>query len=567
METLSQYDLKSIHLPRLAGGKLRLFTWLLENPLSRVLLLRRLLRDSGITRLRQLSVPETPLFQPYTPYSPPPSSSRLGSLSVKPAVAIPYQNRSGFVSVLDYARAYRATVITPEEVAQKLLAALADSDARPLPLRAFIACDREDILRQAQASSLRWRDGKPLGLFDGVPVAVKDELDQIPYPTTLGTRFLNQMLTGQDATVVARLRAAGALLIGKTNMHEIGAGVTGLNPHQGTPHNPYQLHHDTGGSSSGSAAAVAAGLCPVAIGADGGGSIRIPAAFCGVIGLKPTYGRVSGFGGTALGCSVCQLGPIAATASDTALAYAMIAGPDPKDRKSLDQPPVTLQGFDDLNLNGLRLGVYWPWFEHASPTVVECCKALLKKLKESGGQVKEIHLTELDSGRIAHAVTILAEMASMLDSLYADHRRDFSLESRAHLVVARCLTARDYLQAQRIRARLTEHWHQVLREVDVIVTPTTGCSAPPIHPDALRYGESDLSLLTEIMRFVVPANLLGLPAISLPAGYDPLGLPVGFHAIARPWEEHVLLRLANTVEGVVERRKPPLYYQLLPPVS
>ena len=170
----------------------------------------------------------------------------------------------------------------------------------------MIAVNRDDVMKQAREATQRIKAGKPLSIFDGVPVAVKDELDMVPYPTTVGTSFLGKSPAKEDATVVARMRAAGALLVGKTNMHEIGINVTGLNPHHGTTRNPYNTDHFTGGSSSGSATAVAAGLVPVAIGADGGGSIRIPASFCGVFGLKPTFGRVSEHGAAPLCWSVAH---------------------------------------------------------------------------------------------------------------------------------------------------------------------------------------------------------------------------------------------------------------------
>jgi Asp-tRNA(Asn)/Glu-tRNA(Gln) amidotransferase A subunit family amidase len=229
----------------------------------------------------------------------------------------------------------------------------------------------------------------------------------VPYPTTVGTRFLGGSPAREDATVVARLRAAGALLVGKTNMHEIGIGVTGLNPHSGATRNPHDPSHFSGGSSGGSAAAVAAGLCPVALGADGGGSIRIPSAFCGQVGLSPTYARVSSFGSAPLAWTVDHYGPIAGSALDAALAYAVLAGPDPRDPCTLRQPPVTLDTFDDVDLRGLILGVYRPWFEHASPAMVEGCSKLLKDLEQMGAEVREIEIPELDAARIAHLVTIV----------------------------------------------------------------------------------------------------------------------------------------------------------------
>jgi Asp-tRNA(Asn)/Glu-tRNA(Gln) amidotransferase A subunit family amidase len=293
-----------------------------------------------------------------------------------------------FTTTRDYADAYRAGAATPEQVAERVLAAIEDSNARTPPLRAIIACQRDDVMAQARASAQRFRAGAPLSIFDGVPVAVKDELDMVPYGTTVGTRFLGKTPAREDSTVVARMRAAGALLIGKANMHEIGISVTGLNPHHGVARNPYNPAHFTGGSSSGPASAVAAGLCPVAIGADGGGSIRIPSSFCGLVGLKATYGRVSEFGAAPLCWSVAHIGPLAATAHDAALMYAIIAGADPKDSNSQHQPPVTLDGFDQSDLRGLTLGVYTPWFKHASPAMVAGCEKLVKQLEQMGARVR-----------------------------------------------------------------------------------------------------------------------------------------------------------------------------------
>ncbi len=476
-----KYDLKSIQLPRLAGSALRLFVGLLESPATRWMLIGRLLRDGGITRLRELAVDEPPTFQPYAPFAPhTPSSGPSSPPDLAKWLQTPRRSPKGFLftTVPDYAEAYRAGTTTPEAVAQRVLTAITESDARRPALKAFIACNRDDVIAQARASTQRFRAEKPLGPLDGVPVAVKDQVDQVPYATTVGTRFLGRTPAREDSTVVARLRAAGALLIGKTNMHEIGIGVTGSNPNHGTVRNPYHTGHYTGGSSSGSAAAVAAGLCPVAIGADGGGSIRLPAAFCGLVGLKPTYARVSEFGAASLAWSVAHLGPIAATARDAALAYAIIAGPDPKDPGTLRQPPVTLEGFDNLDLSGLTLGVYWPWFKHATPAMVEACEQLLKRLEALGARVRDVELPELESARVAHVVIITSEMAAALDQHYGAHARDFSLEVRISLALARSFTSRDYVQAQRIRTRAMTNFYRALEQVDVIVTPPPDAPRP-----------------------------------------------------------------------------------------
>ncbi|MCK5197858.1 MAG: amidase, partial [Spirochaetales bacterium] len=213
-----------------------------------------------------------------------------------------------FPGIDDYASLYRKKKITPLEVAEKLLEIIYDDEGAD-PLNAIIKLDREDFLGQAADSAERLKAGKPRSLLEGVPIAVKDEIDALPYSTNVGTSFLGQSAAAADAEVVRRLREAGALILGKANMHEIGIGVTGINPHFDSTRNPHNPECYTGGSSSGSAAAVAAGYCPAAIGADGGGSIRIPASLCGVTGLKPTFGRVSERGAAPLCWSVAHIGP------------------------------------------------------------------------------------------------------------------------------------------------------------------------------------------------------------------------------------------------------------------
>ncbi len=550
------YDLKSAKLPRLAGGTLKLFVQLIENRATRGLLTPNLLRQGGITLLRETRVDDPPTF---TPHFDIPEAAPAPQLEVREARPKGFT----FTTVADYADAYRRRAFTPDQVAERVLQAIGDSDARTPALRALIACSPDDVRAQARAATERLRAGKPLSIFDGVPVAVKDEVDMVPYPTTVGTRFLGRAPAREDSTVAARMRAAGALLIGKANMHEIGIGVTGLNPHHGTTRNPYNTNHHTGGSSSGSATAVAAGLCPVAIGADGGGSVRIPAALCGLVGLKPTYGRISSFGAAPLCWSVDHYGPIAVAARDAALMYAVMAGPDARDPGTLRQPPVTLEGFDDLDLRGLTMGVYRPWFEHATPAVVEGCRKLVQSFEAMGARVCEVEIPELQAAQVAHLVTIGSEMMAAMELEYPAHRADFGPDVRTNLALARAMHARDYIQAQRVRTRTIAHFSRALEQVNVIVTPTTGITAPPIPANSLPDGESDLTTLMEIMRFCPPLNLTGHPAISIPAGYDGNGLPIGLQVIGRPWQENVLLRLAHAAEQVVERREPQVYYKLL----
>lgn len=559
----SVYDLKSVKLPYLSGAALRLFVKLVESPMQG-LLMPSLLRNAGVTAFRRRHYDEEPTFYPlYHHFSSIEERDSFSADITKNKNAD--QNGFRFHTVQDYARAYREGHTTPTEAAHRFLKALDESEAADPPLRVFIAVYRDDVLKQAEQATERIKAGKALSIFDGVPVAVKDEVDMVPYPTTVGTSFLGTQPAHEDATIVARMRAAGALLLGKTNMHEIGLGVTGQNPHHGTPRNPYNPGHYTGGSSSGSAAAVAAGFCPVALGADGGGSIRIPASLCGVVGLKPTFGRVSEFGAAPLTWSMAHLGPLAATAVDAALAYSVIAGPDPKDANSQHQPRLSLRNWQNLDLSDLTLGIYRPWFRHASADTVAACEKLLTALQGMGATIEEVVIPELEEGRVAHVVTIVSEMAQAL-SKYADqHGREHGLDVRLSLAIAREFTARDYIKAQRFRTRMIHHFERVLARVDAILTPATGLPAPPIPESALPNGDSDLTTLAEIMRFATPANLTGLPAISFPAGYNNAGLPIGMQAIAAPWQEAVLLRLALAAEHLIQCRRPQLYFDLLPP--
>ena len=469
-----------------------------------------------------------------------------------------------FETIADFQKAYAQGAITPTQVAERLLQNIKQSTENIPSLSLFIANYREDLLRQAEASTQRHAQGKPLSVLDGVPVPVKDELDVEGYPTTVGTSFLGARLASSDATAVAlSCEQQGALIPGKTNMHELGIGVTGINAHHGAARNPYDPACFTGGSSSGSAAAVAAGFGPVAVGADGGGSVRIPAGLCGMVGLKPTFGRVSEHGAAPLCWSVAHIGPIAATALDAAVAYALMAGADEKDPHSVSQPGVDLNGLGSERLEGYKFGVYRPWFEDADPQVVSACEQTLRALVERGASLVEIEIEGLDAMRVAHLVTIVSEMAAS-QMPHVAQRKSYALDTRMNLALGRALTSADYVHAQRIRTEACAQFAALLEGVDGIVTPTTACVSEPILEGALD-GESNLTLLSRLMRFAPVANLTGLPAITFPAGYSDQGMPIGLQVMGRAWQEHLLLQVAHVAECTVERRAPRWHRQLLRP--
>lgn len=559
------YDLKSLKAPRAAGGLLRALVKVLETPGAGGVVTDKLLADSGFLAFRELPATRpldasAPIFEHGQERAP--ADWRA---SLDPVLETLPDARRGFLmeTSTDFVSAYRSGALDVTAVAERAIEIGRACEQHSPPMRILIAQREDDVRRQAEASAARYAKGAPLGPLDGVPVAVKDEVDQVPYPTTVGTRFLGHSPARADAEVVVRLRRAGALLIGKANMHEIGIGVTGINPHHGAVRNPYDPACLTGGSSSGSAAAVAVGMCPIAVGADGGGSIRMPAALCGQVGLKPTFGRVSEHGAAELCWSVAHIGPIASTVRDCALAYAVMCGPDDKDENSQRQPTPELTELGDGDLHGVRLGLYRPWFEDADPDVVSRAHEALEVLRRAGATIVDVTINELDAARIAHAITIVTEMATAHLGHYERHREAYGHDTRINLALGRRLLAADYIHAQRHRAAVYRRFAAILEEVDAIVTPTTAITAPTIRDDALAYGESDLAMLSAIMRYATPANLTGLPAISVPAGYDRRGLPVGLQLMGRGWEEHLLLRLAAVVERHIERHKPRVWFSYL----
>eukprot|EP00898_Chlorokybus_atmophyticus_P005129 jgi/Chlat1/5617/Chrsp369S05408 len=578
----TKYNLNRIRAPRMAGLPLRLFAICLEFAPFRWLLLPKLLRDSGVPQvLEDVEVPERPTFEPIWPADiqvEPATSSVEGVFAPKSrmsaAMACLNSNTAsakdgGFhlPAVREFAHAFSNRITTPSEVADRILAFISDTERCHPPMHFFISVNEEDVRKQAAASTERYKQGRPLSVLDGVPIAIKDELDCLPYPTTAGTTWIareRQVLT--DSTVAARLKACGAIILGKTNMHEIGIGTTGHNPHWGACRNPYAPGHYAGGSSAGSAAVVAAGICPIAIGCDGGGSIRIPASLCGVVGLKPTFGRVA----VPICWTVAHVGPIAASVEDTLLAYAAIAGPDELDKLSLHQPMPRLPLMDATTvmteLKGCKIGVYSEWFADADPAVIVACQQALNEVQRRfGTETVDIKIPELEEQRVSHLVTITSEMCQTVDTAYRHGRQySFALDTRISLILSRWFTNRDYILAQRYRTRLMSHHRRVLSDVDVIVTPTTAMTAPAMHADAAITGESDITVTGNLMRFIQGGNFVGLPAISVPVGYDSQGLPIGIQLIGRPWGEASLLRLASAIELVTApyRQKPKLYCEL-----
>ncbi|KAK9834816.1 hypothetical protein WJX81_000884 [Elliptochloris bilobata] len=598
----STYDMRKNRAPRLTGLALKLFVPFIESPFSSPLY-AKLLRDSGIPQaVRDISVPEVATFLPAWEHLKAEQLQAANEEAVEhlaprqrvdaAAQAVPGfsgkaagepagqgQGAAGRYTAADYRRAYISGAATPSQVAEALFDAIAASEAATPSMRIFVAVDKADVRRQAAESSARYKAGKPLSALDGVPYAVKDDTDALPYSTTGGTTYMASIrMVTRDAALVASMRETGAMMIGKTAMVEHGLSAMGLNTRSGTPRNPYNPSHLTGGSSSGSAAAVSAGLCPFAIGTDGGGSVRIPASFCGLVGLMPTFGRDAA--PTASSPPSCHTvgvtGQLGASVADTLLLYAGSANAGTlADCAGAPQPLAVPRALPSgaaaagapPALSGLRLGLFREWFEDADAEIVAMCHRAVALMVDRGAEVVELAVPELELARVAHVVIIGAEMALAHRPAVAVPalRRQMNKDIRVNLDVSKQFSATDYLQANALRTRAIQHCKGVFKKVDLLVTPAAAVTAPIIHPQDLKCGASDLTLLSAVMRFATLANLVGLPAISLPVGQDTTGLPVGLQLMGPAWSESQLLRVGAVLEAAVagDLARPRVFYDIL----
>lgn len=459
----------------------------------------------------------------------------------------------------DYHELYKSGKITPLTVAKALLP-LIKRDVTPQSSHSssFISTNEALVLQAAEASTLRYQKGESFGILDGIPVAVKDECDVEGYRTTFGRKMNESLFKVQDESdwPVQKWVAAGAIVLGKLNMHELGADTTGNNPNWGTPKNPHNEMYYPGGSSSGAASAVSAGLIPFALGGDGGGSIRIPSSFCGIYGLKTSHNRVQETGST-----VTVKGPMAASISDLEVAYRVMATPNPESPLcSLFSAPRPLSA--SINSNRPKvLGIYPAWFNRADEPVLSLCRNIIKHYETNlGYTVVDIEIPYLVQGQKAHAFTILDEMANRTRARSASPATWLQALNPANkilLSVAETTPASDYLLAQQMRNLLMQHLAYLYQKHPglIIVHPTTPMPGWPIgnYPGDLSYGVSDGNRSIRNMEYVWLANFTGCPAINCPVGYvDPVKgkgkIPVGITGMGNWGSEDVLIEWGREAE-------------------
>ncbi len=478
------------------------------------------------------------------------------------------------------ARALRDAIVRGERGALEVTRAFLERiDALDPKLHAFLYVDAEGALAQAASVERKRREGAALGPLAGVPIAIKDNLCVRGIPTTCASRVLEGWIAPYDATVIERLRAADAIIVGKTNMDEFAMGSSNETSAFGPVHNPWDLERAPGGSSGGSAAAVAGGLAPLALGSDTGGSVRQPAAFSGLVALKPTYGRVSRYGLVAFASSLDQIGPFARDVHDCAIVSEVIAGHDPRDATSLEREVGSYTASLGEGVRGVRVGVVRDTLASGvEPGVTRAVERAIETLRALGAIVVDVTLPTAEHAVSAYYIVAPAECSSNLarfdgmrfgprveegglEETYGKTRARFGREVQRRIMLGTYVLSAGYYdafyaKAQKARTLIARDYERAFEACDVVLTPT----APSV---AFRLGaklERPLEMyLADI--FTLPASLAGLPALSVPAGLSE-GLPVGIQLTGRAFDEATLFRVAAAFEAASDHhtRRPPAFF-------
>jgi aspartyl-tRNA(Asn)/glutamyl-tRNA(Gln) amidotransferase subunit A len=446
----------------------------------------------------------------------------------------------------------RCKAITSTQLTQ---ACLEQIRRRNPALNAFITVIAEPALAAARQAEGEMARGQWRGPLHGIPLALKDLIDTAGVPTTAASAVFKDRVPAEDAEVVRRLKAAGAVILGKLNLHEFAYGGSGMVSHYGPVRNPWDPAHITGGSSSGSAAAVAAGLCFSALGTDTAGSIRLPAAYCGIVGLKPTYGLVSTRGVIPLSWSCDHVGPITRTVADAAVILQAIAGYDAQDIGSRELPACDYATEVGGETTSLRLGVPRAFFfEEVDSEIEGCVEDAIKLLGKLVGSTKDVNISLVNDPTVA-----MAEAYAYHEPHLKEHADLYQPETLKRIRNGAEISAATYIQKRRELEQLRRGAGSLFRDVDVLVTPTS-----PVLPPTIAELQADLATLRQrelvMLRNTRPFNLLGLPAISIPCGFTKHGLPVGLQIIGPPAGEATVLRLAAAYEREAEwhQRRPKL---------
>ena len=468
------------------------------------------------------------------------------------------ESELAYLTIEQASRLLRRKEISPVDLVDAVLARI---DRWNPALNAFITVLADSARSQARAAEREIRRGRSRGLLHGIPISLKDNFCTRGILTTAGSKILAGFVPGKDSDAAASFARAGAILLGKTNMHEFAYGITGENPHYGTPRNPWDTARITGGSSSGSAAAVATGMGFASLGTDTGGSIRIPSALCGITGLKPTYGSVSNEGTIPLAPSFDHVGPLARNVADACIVFEAIAGKYPQRALRPNHRKLNASRPRKFRI-GLPRHYY---FDSVEPNVLRLVRAAAKHFESLGAAIEEVSLPHLSSAIGVATNLNVAEASHYHESqgYFPARAVDYGADVRGHLEWGHNLRAVDYLRGVESRREIDTDFESAFVDarVGVILAPTSPIPAPLVGATEVRAaGERETTVRAELLRFTRPTNLTGHPSISIRCGFTPAGLPVGLQLIAPKWHEARLLSIALAYEDSTEwhERRPDL---------
>jgi len=449
------------------------------------------------------------------------------------------------VTLAEAASALRERRISSVELTRSALDRI---ELRNPSLNAFLAVLPEHALERAAEADRELAVGTTRGPLQGIPVAIKDVFDLRGTRTTGGGLIYENTPATGNAAVVDKLEEAGAVIVGKLNLHELAYGITSENPHFGPVRNPWNREHSAGGSSGGSGAAVAAELVFAALGTDTGGSIRIPASFCGTVGFKPTFGLVSRYGTQPLGFTLDHVGPLARTVRDAALVLNATAGPDWRDPGSTVNELTDYLPPERGSIRGIRIGIPEDWLAgDVDEEVEKAVRDGANRAASLGAEVRDVALPDLITVNTVGQVLLLCE-ASAIFERYTEQRNRFGADVLSLVDQGRLVPATDYINAQRLRHQLQTDFRTVWSEVDCLITPSVPITAPGLGETTIRLAGKDVPMRPLITRFSRPFNVLGLPAISVPCGLTGDGLPIGLQIAGPPFGDALVLRVAAALE-------------------
>ena len=463
-----------------------------------------------------------------------------------------------YMSAGDLSKLVQSKEISPVEIIEAHLTRI---DATEPVLNSFITLLADQARKSARQAEKDIQAGRYKGPLHGIPVALKDLYNTGGVRTTSGSRIFDTFIPAEDCTVAAKFHQAGAILLGKLNMHQFAYGPTGENPDYGHMHNPWNPDMVTGGSSGGSGSAAAAGQCTITTGSDTGGSIRIPAALCGIVGLKPTYGLVSRYGLSSLSWSLDHPGPMTRTVEDTAITMNVIAGHDPKDVASakVDIPDYTSALTGDVK--GLRIGIVKEYFEAPlDPQVRNAVMDAISLLESMGAKIKEVSYPMFNQSQAISSTVLMAEATAYHRDLLEKDGHQLYEPVRQRLEAGLFISAAEYLRAQQARSIFDQQGRRLLDEVDLLAGPTEPVTAPEILASKVMAGEQEVGVVGALTQYTRPYNINGFPAISVPCGFSDDGMPIGLQLAGRPFDELTVLRAAHAYEQANDwhTRRPPI---------